>query len=163
MYGNSNRSGNQQGPLVPHGAAVYIAISTSLPPVKMTIFILRLLVVNMAVEKFKFVCYTYSVTKSRLVQRSSTYEKKCFVSYLYRYRNRFADSGDIYKGLDFLSAHCLSCVCSINNRKQKKKAEINSNPALVPAVMLPDMTAFLLPRLMRCGAGFVRLPDLEIR
>ena len=123
----------------------------------MTIFILRLLVVNMAVEKFKFVCYTYSVTKSRLVQRSSTYEKKCFVSYLYCYRNRFTDSGDIYKGLDFLSAHCLSCICSINNRKQKKKAEINSNPALVPAVMLPDMTAFLLPRLMRCRAVLVRL------
>ena len=110
----------------------------------MTVFILRLLVVNMAVEKFKFVCYTYFVTKSRLVQRSSAYEKKCFISYFYCYCNRFTDSSDIYKGLDFLSAHCLSCVCSINNRKQKKKAEINSNPALVPAVTLPGVTAFLL-------------------
>ena len=96
----------------------------------------------MTVEKFKFVCYTYFVTKSRLVQRSSTYEKKCFISYFYRYCNRFTDSGDIYKGLDFLSAHCLSCVCSINNRKQKKKAEINSNPALISAVTLHGMTAF---------------------
>ena len=118
----------------------------------MTVFILRLLVVNMAVEKFKFVCYTYFVTKSRLVQRSSAYEKKCFISYFYCYCNRFTDSSDIYKGLDFLSAHCLSCVCSINNRKQKKKAEINSNPTLVPAVTLPGVTAFLLLGVIPCAA-----------
>ena len=113
----------------------------------MTIFILQLLVINMVVEKFKFVCYTCFIIKSRLVQRSSTYEKKCFISYFYCYRNRFTDSGDIYKGLDFLSAHCLFCVCSINNRKQKKKAEIISNPAIVPAATLPGMAAFSMLRL----------------